>query len=227
MAMSLNRAQIIGNITRDPEVRQTPSGQSVTSFGVATNFSWKDSSGQQQTKTEFHNVVAWRRLAEICGQYLRKGSKVYIDGRLQTRDWEGEDGVRRYRTEIIVDNMIMLDRRGEGVGSGGAGAYAADGLSVPPNEGKAGGSAPMSKAESELEEFDEVAVSQEKGSLAKKPVVLEEAVAEKPEKAEKVKAGAAKAGAVKAGAKSAKVGAAKGKAAKGADEEVEIDDLPF
>ncbi len=111
MAMSLNKVQLIGNLTRDPELKQIPGGQSVATFGVATNFSWKDQSGQLQSKTEFHNVVAWRKLAEICGQYLRKGSKVYVDGRLQTRDWEGEDGVKRYRTEIIADNMIMLDRK--------------------------------------------------------------------------------------------------------------------
>lgn len=116
--MSLNRAQIIGNLTRDPEVRQIPGGQNVATFSVATNFSWTDSSGQRQDKAEFHNVVAWRKLAEICGQYLRKGSKVYIEGRIQTRDWEGEDGIKRYRTEIIADNMIMLDRKGEGFGDG-------------------------------------------------------------------------------------------------------------
>lgn len=113
MAMSLNRAQIIGNITRDPEIRQIPGGQTVATFSVATNFTWTDASGQRQDKAEFHNIVAWRKLAEICGQYLKKGSKVYIEGRIQTRDWEGEDGMKRYRTEIIADNMIMLDRKGD------------------------------------------------------------------------------------------------------------------
>lgn len=111
MAFSLNRAQIIGNITRDPEVR-VAGGQKVATFGVATSFSWKDQSGERKEKTEFHNIVAWRKLAEICEQYLRKGSKVYIDGRIQTRDWEGEDGVKRYRTEILMENMIMLDKKG-------------------------------------------------------------------------------------------------------------------
>jgi single-strand DNA-binding protein len=112
MAMSLNRAQIIGNLTRDPEIRQIPGGSTVASFSVATNFTWTDQSGQKQEKAEFHNIVAWRKLAEICGQYLKKGGKVYIEGRIQTRDWEGEDGVKRYRTEIVADNMIMLDRKG-------------------------------------------------------------------------------------------------------------------
>lgn len=109
---SLNRATIIGNMTRDPELRQLPSGQNVCTFGVATNRSWTNAEGQKQEAVEFHNVVAWGKLAEICGQYLRKGRKVYIDGRLQTRDWEGQDGVRRYRTEIITENMIILDRAG-------------------------------------------------------------------------------------------------------------------
>lgn len=111
--MNLNKAMIIGNLTRDPETRNTPSGQTVSSFSVATNLVWNDQSGQQQKKVEFHNIVAWRRLAEICQQYLKKGSKVYIEGRLQTSDWTGQDGIKRYRTEIVAENMIMLDRAGQ------------------------------------------------------------------------------------------------------------------
>jgi len=113
MAMSLNRVQLIGNLTRDPEIKQIPGGSTVATFGVATNFNWTDQSGNKQSKAEFHNVVAWRKLAEICGQFLRKGSKIYVEGRLQTRDWEAEDGTKRYRTEIVADNMIMLDRKGD------------------------------------------------------------------------------------------------------------------
>ncbi len=120
--MDLNKAMIIGRLTAEPEVRNTPGGQTVASFSVATNLTWKDQSGQKQEKVEFHNVVAWRKLAEICGQYLHKGSKVYIEGRLQTRDWVGQDNVKRYRTEIIADNMIMLDRFGAGTGQGSVGA---------------------------------------------------------------------------------------------------------
>ncbi len=116
MGMSLNRVQLIGNLTRDPEVKQIPGGQTVATFSVATNFTWKDQSGQRQSKAEFHNIVAWRKLAEICGQYLKKGSKIYIEGRMQTRDWQGEDGVKRYRTEVVADNMIMLDSKGGVVG---------------------------------------------------------------------------------------------------------------
>lgn len=102
---------IIGNLTRDPELKNTPSGQAVASFAVATNLVWTDQSGQQQKKVEFHNIIAWRKLAEVCAKYLHKGSKVYIEGRLQTTDWTGNDGVKRYRTEIVAENMIMLDGR--------------------------------------------------------------------------------------------------------------------
>ena len=109
--MNLNKVMIIGNLTRDPEIKTTPTGKTVTSFCVATDFVWKDQQGQKQTKAEFHNVVAWGKLSEICGQYLHKGMKVYIEGRLQTRDWIGkQDGVKRYWTEIVAENMIMLSR---------------------------------------------------------------------------------------------------------------------
>jgi len=107
---SLNRAMVIGNLTRDPELRTTSTGRSVTSFSVATNHSWKGADGQKQERAEFHNVTAWGKLGEICNQYLRKGRKVYIDGRLQTSDWQGQDGLKRYRTEIVADNMVMLDK---------------------------------------------------------------------------------------------------------------------
>lgn len=108
--MSLNRAQIIGNLTRDPEVRTTQTGQTVANFGVATSFTWTDASGQKQEKTEFHNIVAWAKLGEICGQYLLKGRRVYVEGRLQTREWETPEGQKRQRTEIIAENVIMLER---------------------------------------------------------------------------------------------------------------------
>lgn len=108
--MNLNRAMIIGNLTRDPEVRTTPNGQSVCTLGVATNRNWTDSSGNKQEDVEFHSVVAWGKLAEICGQYLGKGRKIFIEGRLKTREWQGQDGAKKQRTEIIAENMIMLDR---------------------------------------------------------------------------------------------------------------------
>ncbi len=110
--MDLNKVMIIGNLTRDPELRNIPSGEAVTSFGVATNRVWTNAQGQKQQAAEFHNVVAWRKLAEICAQYLKKGNKVYIEGRLQTREWEGQDGIKRYRTEIVARDLIMLGTPG-------------------------------------------------------------------------------------------------------------------
>lgn len=110
--MNLNKVIIIGNVTQDPEVRTTPSGDHVTNFSVATNRIWKDkNTGEKQQKTEFHNIVAWRRLAEIAGQYLNKGSLVMIEGRLETRNWEDQNGTRKYRTEIIAENMQLGPKR--------------------------------------------------------------------------------------------------------------------
>jgi len=106
--MDLNRATILGRLTQDPELRSTPSGRSVANMTVATNRVWTDDDGEQQERTEFHNCVIWGKLAEIAGQYLSKGRRVYCEGRLQTRDWTGDDGVKRYRTEIVVNNLIML-----------------------------------------------------------------------------------------------------------------------
>ena len=117
--MDLNKAQVIGNITQDIELKQTPNGQNVTSFSIATNRSWTDSSGNRQEQTEFHNIVLWAKLAEIAGQYLTKWQKVFIEWRLQTRNWEAQDGSKRYRTEIVGENLIMLGRKGENTWNGG------------------------------------------------------------------------------------------------------------
>src|SRR3989338_6931573 len=109
--MNLNKAMIIGNLTRDPESRSTNTGKSVVSFSIATNEVWKDTSGAKQERVEYHNIVAWGKLAEICQQYLHKGKKVYLEGRLQTSEWVGKDGVKKTKTEIVADNMIMLDNK--------------------------------------------------------------------------------------------------------------------
>lgn len=112
--MDLNKVMIIGRLTRDPEARTTPQGTAITSFSVATGRVWKDQSGVQQEKTEFHNVIAWRRLAEITAQYLKKGRQVYIEGYLQTQSWDDKtSGQKRYRTEIVAENMIMLGNKGD------------------------------------------------------------------------------------------------------------------
>jgi single-strand DNA-binding protein len=128
--MDLNRAQLIGNVTRDPEVRTTPTGQNVCSFSVATNAQWTDAQGNKQQRAEFHNIVAWGKLADICRQFLAKGRKVYVEGRMQTREWEAQDGAKRTRTEIVAENMIMLDR-GNGPAMGGAPASPAIGNTGP------------------------------------------------------------------------------------------------
>jgi single-strand DNA-binding protein len=114
MARSINKAIIIGNLTRDPEMRYTPDGQAVTTFGVATNRRWTSKDGEQKEDAEFHNLVAWGKLAEICSQLLKKGRRVYVEGRLQTRSWEGKDGVNRSRTEIVIGDMVALDPRDDG-----------------------------------------------------------------------------------------------------------------
>jgi len=111
--MDLNKAQVIGNVTQDIELKQTPNGQNVTSFSVATNRSWTDSSGNKQEQTEFHNIVLWGKLAEIAGQYVTKWQKIFLEWRLQTRNWEAQDGSKRYRTEIVWENLIMLGRKWE------------------------------------------------------------------------------------------------------------------
>ncbi len=110
--MNVNKAIIAGNLTRDPETRTTPSGQIVVSFSVATNRIWTDKNGQRQKQTEFHNVVAWGKLAEICQKYLSKGRLVYVEGRLQTRTWEDQAGNKRNRTEIVAEKMQMGPRPG-------------------------------------------------------------------------------------------------------------------
>jgi single-strand DNA-binding protein len=107
---SLNKATLIGHLGKDPEVRYTPNGDAVASFSIATNESWKDKDGNQQERTEWHNIVAWRKLAEICGEYLKKGARVYIEGKIQTRDYEDKSGVKRYVTEINASDLIMLGK---------------------------------------------------------------------------------------------------------------------
>lgn len=110
--MDLNKVQIIWNITQDVELKQTPNGQNVCSISIATNRNWVDGSWMKQEQAEFHSVVLWGKLAEIAGQYLHKWKKVYIEWRLQTRSWEAQDGTKRYKTEIVWENMIMLDSKG-------------------------------------------------------------------------------------------------------------------
>ena len=120
MARGVNKVILIGNLGSDPEVRYTPEGRPVANFSLATSESWNDrNTGERQERTEWHRLVLWSKLAEIAGQYLKKGAKIYVEGRLQTRSWDDQSGQKRYTTEIVVNDMQMLDSRGEGGGSGG------------------------------------------------------------------------------------------------------------
>jgi single-strand DNA-binding protein len=108
---SINKVILIGNLTRDPELRQTPNGQNVVTFGLATNREWVTRDGRKQSLTEYHDLVAWANLAEICAKYLKKGKLVYVEGYLKTRSWDTPEGIRKFKTEIVVQDMIMLDKR--------------------------------------------------------------------------------------------------------------------
>lgn len=107
----LNKVMLIGNITKDPEIRTIPSGQQVASFSIATNRTWKDKDGGKKEQAEFHSIVAWGKLAEIIGQYCKKGMKIYIEGRLATKAWDDQNGVKKFKTEIIAENLLMLSSR--------------------------------------------------------------------------------------------------------------------
>jgi single-strand DNA-binding protein len=108
---SVNKVILIGNLTRDPEMRQTPNGQSVTTFGLATNRAWVTQNNEKKNSAEFHECVAWARLAEICNQYIKKGNLIYVEGYLKTRNWESPEGVKKFKTEIVVQDMIILEKR--------------------------------------------------------------------------------------------------------------------
>ncbi len=122
---SLNRVQLIGNLGKDPEIKYTPQGTAVAKITIATNERFKDKAGEWQDRTEWHNVVLWQRLAEIAGEYLKKGGKVYIEGRLQTRSWDDKtSGQKKYMTEIVASDLILLGGRGESGGGAGGGDFA-------------------------------------------------------------------------------------------------------
>ncbi len=109
----VNKVILVGNLGADPTMRHTPSGSAVVNFNVATSETFKNKNGEKETRTEWHRVVAWARLAEICNEYLKKGKQVYIEGRLQTRSWEDQSGTKKYSTEVVANNMVMLGRAGD------------------------------------------------------------------------------------------------------------------
>ena len=131
--MYLNKVMLIGNLTRDPELKSLPSGVKVTSIGLATNRSWKKEDGSKQESTEFHNAVAFGKPAELIAQYCKKGSSLYVDGRLQTRSWDGTDGQKKYRTEIVVENFQFGPRQG---GEGSNQSHTSDRSSSNPHQPK-------------------------------------------------------------------------------------------
>jgi len=136
MAKGINKAIVLGRLGSDPDVRHTPGGSTVANFSVATNRSWKNKDGQMVDETEWHRIVVWGRLAEICKEYLRKGSQVYLEGRIQTRDWEDQNGQKRYTTEIVANEMQMLDSAGGGGGGmrqGGDSSQGGSSISPPDN----------------------------------------------------------------------------------------------
>lgn len=117
MARSINKVILVGNLTRDPELKYTPNGHAVCTFGIATNREWV-SDGERKESADFHNIVAWNKLGELCSQLLSKGDKAYVEGRLQTRSWDGDDGKKRYMTEVIIDEMVVLNSKGGSNGGG-------------------------------------------------------------------------------------------------------------
>jgi single-strand DNA-binding protein len=128
----VNKVILVGNLGKDPELRYTNSGVAVATFSMATSESWKDADGNLQDRTQWHTIVAWRKLAEICGEYLKKGSKVFVEGKIQYRTYDDKNGVKRYVTEIVMDNMVMLDSKGAATG----GSF--EGEPAPQKEGSEG-----------------------------------------------------------------------------------------
>lgn len=138
----LNKVMLIGNLGKDPEVRYTPGGQAVANFNIATNEAWTDKQGQKQERTEWHRIVVWGKVAELCGEYLSKGRQVYIEGRLQTREWTNKEGAKQYTTEIVANQVLFLagGERGAGQGRGKGGGGGEDFGPPPPgfDEGSGG-----------------------------------------------------------------------------------------
>ncbi len=133
---SVNKVILIGNLGKDPEIRTTPQGTSLARFSLATTSTWKDASGAKQERTEWHDIVAWEKLAQICGEYLHKGKMVYVEGSLQTRSWEDQNGQKRYKTEVKASNVVMLSRREDGARAGAA-REVADAVEAPVASGAA------------------------------------------------------------------------------------------
>lgn len=179
---SLNKVQLIGNLTRDPELRYTPQGTAVCTFGLATNRAWVTDTGEKREETEFHRIVSWNKLAELCSQLLFKGRKVYVEGRLQTRSWTAQDGSQRQATEVVIEEMIILDSRQAAEAPTEAVSKVAEPVAetgVPPNVSTAEGPVPDVLVEEPAPVTIDVPVSQSAEEQPKKKK------AEKDEKEDK------------------------------------------
>ena len=199
MARSLNKVQLIGNLTRDPELRYTPNGTAVCSFGLATNRSWKTDAGEKHDEAEFHNIVSWNKLAELCSQFLVKGRKVYVEGRLATRTWTGQDGAARNKTEIVISDMILLDSNRGVAGATAAPTEPAETQAAEDNEKPA--TTPSNAAGAEAQKKTETQKSGKKEKSEEEPTASTSNVAE--------------------------ANAARAKSDSAAAEEVVPDDIPF
>lgn len=156
MARSLNRVQLIGNLTRDPELRYTPQGTAVCTIGLATNRSWTTDSGEKKEDTEFHKIIAWNKLAELCSQLLSKGRKIYVEGRISSRSWTGQDGVQRNTTEIVIEDMIILDNKRVGTESAEEGMESTPAHDVELSQDEAADSKPAAVAKKAAEKEEKV-----------------------------------------------------------------------
>lgn len=168
MARSLNRVQLIGNLTRDPELRYTPSGTAVCSFGIATNRSWTTDTGEKREETEFHRIVSWSKLAELCSQFLVKGRKVYVEGRLSTKSWTTQDGQQRTTTEIVIDDMILLDQKRPTEDQGASGQASSQSIAQAPKAAK------VKKEEKEPEPVAQAASAASTAEPKEEPVAAED-----------------------------------------------------
>ena len=167
---SLNKVQLIGNLTRDPELRYTPQGTAVCTLGLATNRAWKTEAGEKKEDVEFHRLVAWNKLAELCAQLLFKGRKIFAEGRLQTRQWTAQDGTPRQTTEVVINEMIILDSRrapGDGVGGEGVGA-------VPAVDNQADNQADVPADTAKVEADSSAEISDDKNKKKEKKTETEE-----------------------------------------------------
>lgn len=153
---SLNKVQLIGNLTRDPELKYTPTGAAVCTIALATNRSWTTDTGEKKEEADFHRLVAWNKLAEICGQLLKKGRKVYVEGRLSTRSWQDKDGQTKYMTEVVLSDMILLDSKGAGE-AGVEASSGADEFDVPENLDEMQSEDKPKKAKSESKKVEQTA----------------------------------------------------------------------